>query len=991
MLQAATAVVLLLAAPMSGVAQQADPDLRSVPATTPQSEQMFASYEGQNVAAVEIAGQPNIDTASMESKFVQRPGEPFSKEKVNQTAAALKTAGKYDQVRIQVDPDANGVRVLLVLEPASYFGVYEFKGGAGYTYSRLLQVANYPTQTPYSAAEVERARNALLQFFREQGFFQVQIRSELQLDQAHRIVNVTFPITMGKRAKFGQVFIDGIPNDEQHQLEKSLRGIIARARQASVRPGAKYYQSNLSRAPLYLQTELQKKGLLGAEVQLAGADYNPQTNRADIHFNVKPGPKVTVDVTGARLWSWNRKKLLPMYQGAGVDEETVQEGQKALASYFQSKGYFDVKVDSDLKTSPTGDTILYHIAKQKKHKVDDINITGNTTLKSDDLRSHLTLQQKHLFSPGKFSDLLVRSSVKNLKSVYAAEGFATAQVVPIVKRDGGDIDITFAVTEGPRDVVSSIRVEGADTFPASQFAPQGLKLKPGEPYSAQHIAEDRTTIVANYLRAGYLTSSFRETANAVSKTEPHQIDVVYHVYEGPRVLAGELITLGRQNTRQRLIDIDTASIRPEQPLTETQLLTVGTKLYDHTGVFDWAQVDPKRMITTQTTEDVLIKVHEAKRNQIQYGFGFEMINRGGNVPNGTVALPTLPPVTNLQNFKTSQATFYGPRGNFQYTRNNVRGKSETISVTAFAGRLDQRAAFYYIDPILRWSPWKATTSLSYEKNEQNPIFSSQQEVGTFEMQRGIDAALKNVVFLRYSYSNTNLTHVLIPALVLPEDQHVRLSTIAGNFTRDTRDNPLDEHKGVLDSLELDLNSTKLGSSVNFAKLTAQAAWYKQTFHNIVLANSLRVGLAKPFAGSRVPLSEAFFSGGGNSLRGFPLDGAGPQRNVEVCPNGTTGCGVFIKVPGGGNQLLIINSEARIPVPLKQGLSIVPFYDGGNVFRRISFSDYSTSQYPYSNTLGVGLRYATPVGPVRIDLGYNLNNTVQGVSSTQYFISIGQAF
>src|SRR6185437_10985901 len=118
-----------------------------------------------------------------------------------------------------------------------------------------------------------------------------------------------------------------------------------------------------------------------------------------------------------------------------------------------------------------------------------------------------------------------------------------------------------------------------------------------------------------------------------------------------------------------------------------------------------------------------------------------------------------------------------------------------------------------------------------------------------------------------------------------EDRNVRLSTLAGNLTRDTRDNPLNEHSGVLRSLELNFNAKALGSSVNFAELVGQAAFYKQKFGGTVWANSIRIGLAQPFAKSFVPLSEEFFTGGGNSLRGFPLDGAGPQRPVGMHQRG----------------------------------------------------------------------------------------------------------
>jgi len=535
--------------------------------------------------------------------------------------------------------------------------------------------------------------------------------------------------------------------------------------------------------------------------------------------------------------------------------------------------------------------------------------------------------------------------------------------------------------------VSSLKIDGADTFPEAKFAPGGLKLAAGKPYSQKFVEADRANIVAHYFQAGYLTANFRETAAVASKNDPHHVNVVYHIYEGPQVFTQDVVTLGRQRTQQRLINRDVATIVPNHPLTETELLTAESELYNHTGVFDWAEVDPRRQITTQTKEDVLVKVHEAKRNTMTYGFGFEIINRGGSIPSGTVALPNLPPVGLPSNFTSSQKTFYGPRGTFQYTRNNVRGKGESLSATAFAGRLDQRVAGYYINPSFLWSKWGATTSILAERDEENPVYSSQVENGSLQVQRFLDQKKHDVFFMRYSFSQTDLTRILIPDLVLPQDQHVRLSTIAANFTRDTRDNPIDAHKGMLQSVELDFNTTKLGSSVNFAKLIEQTAYYRPVFHHIVWANSLRIGLAQPFANSRVPLSEAFFTGGGNTLRGFPLDGAGPQRQVQVCSSGSSTDCSYIPVPSGGNEQLIFNSEARIPVPIKQGLGLVVFYDGGNVFPTVGFHDFTSL---YTNNVGLGLRYATPVGPVRIDLGHNLN-PVPGVKSTQYFVSIGQAF
>ncbi|MFC5862295.1 POTRA domain-containing protein [Acidicapsa dinghuensis] len=958
-----------------------------MPKTAPFTEDTLSSYEGQTVTRVEIAGRPDLQFSQIAPLITQHAGESFSADKVQQSLQAVKTSGKYKEVQLQLTPDASGVRVIFVLEPAVYIGLFEFPGAQNFAYSRLVQVSNYEAQAPYNAEDVKREQQSLLRFFRQEGYFQATVDPEVKFDADHDVANIVFHVDLKHRAEFGSIVIAGATPEDSAKLNHDLQTFWARLHGAAIRPGKRYNHSTINHANNYLEKRLAKQGNLAADVKLSGAEYHASTNRADIHFIVKTGPVIDVEIKGAHLFSWTRKNLLPMYQGIPVDDESIEEGRQALLSYFQSKGYFNAAVGVQSNAGTQRDTVVYTINKEKKHRVPDVQFIGNKNIAEDELRSHVPLQESHFLSHGKYSEKLVRDSVKNIKALYQSEGFSDVAVVSKVKNDGGDITVSFHITEGQRDIVRSLTIDGADTFPRKDFAPDGLKLAEGKPYSQSLVESDRASIIAHYLQAGYLTSSFRQTATVASKNDRHHIDVVYHIYEGPRVYTGAIETLGRSHTQQRLIDEDVNTLHADAPMTESALLTAESRLYNHTGIFDWAEVDPKRSITTQTKEDAVVKVHEAQLNQITYGLGFEVINRGGSIPSGTVSVPGLPPVGLPSNFQTSQQTFYGPRGSFQYTRNNMRGKGESFSFTAFAGRLDQRGAMYYIDPNFFWSKWRSTFSISYEKNEENPIYSSQQELGSYQVQRTIDHAKADTVFFRYSFSKTNLTRVLIQDLVLPQDRNVRLSTLAANFTRDTRDNPLDAHKGMLDTVEIDVNDTHLGSSVDFAKLTAQAAYYKSSVRKIVFANSLRIGLAQPYSNSRVPLSEAFFTGGGNTLRGYPLDGAGPQRSVEVCPNGQPGCNQFINVPSGGNELLLVNSEARIPLPFKKGLGLVVFYDGGNVFPNVGFHNFTSL---YSNNVGLGLRYNTPVGPVRVDIGHNLN-PVQGINSTQYFVSIGQAF
>lgn len=965
----------------------------NVPQTAPFTAEMLSSYSGQTVASVEVAGQPSLKTAEFAPLLLQKKGQPFSQQNVEQTAAAIRTKGKFEAVRIQIEPEASGIRVLFIPEPAIYFGLFEFPGAGRFPYPRLLQVANFPEQKAFNETDVEQARRALLKFLNEQGYFHATVQPEAQVDAGHGVANILFDTGLGTPAKFDSTEIEGLSQREASTYEHKLQSTWARVRGAAIRSGRPYHYTTITRAQRYLQHQLQAQDLLSAQVRLAGAEYNPTTNLASIHFKVTPGMPTHVRIEGAHLWGWTRKSLLPFYQGVGVDPETVEEGRQALLSHFQDQGYFDAAVQSKLDNSAKDKTVIYQIAKGKKYRAGKVTLSGNTHISSSVLIPGIQVKKAHLFLHGKFSQNLVSQSVANLTDIYKSEGYESAQIKSNVVRSGRKVQVHFDIAEGPRDIVNSLTIQGNHTFHESDFAPHGLNIAVGKPYSQNSVEADRTSIMQHYLNAGYMTSSFRETASEVSKQKPTRIDVTYNIYEGPLVKTSNLISLGRKQTQQRLINEDLTSLRPDMPLTESDMLRSGTSLYNHPGVFDWAEVDPRRPVTTQTREDVLIKVHEAKRNEFTYGLGFEVINRGGSLPSGTVALPSLPPVGLPSNFTTSQKTFYGPRGTAQYTRNNIFGKGDSLSLTGFAGRLDQRGAVYLISPKLFWEAWQATTSLSIERNEENPIFSYQQELGSFQLQKPIDRSGKDLLFLRYSLNKTSLTRIVISQLVPEEDRNVRLSTLAANLTRDTRDNPLNEHSGVLRSLELDFNPKTLGSSVNFAKLVGQAAFYKQKFGGTVWANSIRIGLEQPFANSFVPLSEEFFTGGGNSLRGFPLDGAGPQRPVDICTNGASTCACpgpdcsSIQVPTGGNELLILNSEARIPLPFMNGLSIVPFYDGGNVFPIVGFHDFISL---YSNNAGLGLRYNTPVGPIRIDVGRNLN-PIDGISATQYFVSIGQAF
>lgn len=949
------------------------------------------SYEGQNVSSVELAGRPSLNLRTLEPLIAQKENTKYSQKQIEESIAALKKEGNFEDVNTEITPEANGLRVLFVLQPAYYFGIFEFPEAAKrYPYSRLLQASNYPRQEPYTEGRVKQAESNLLDFFHQNGYFTATVEPRLQTDETRKIVNVNFVVRLGRHAKYGEILLTGIPKSQVKYLAHSLTTIRARIKGAYLKPGKPYSFKQVQNAITYLQGQLGKQQYLAGGVKLVSAVYNPQTNRANVTFNVVQGPKIDIKIAGAHVWGRTQKKLIPMYQESSVDPDLVHEGEQNLASYFQSKGFFDVKVRSDIRQGPQGTKILYQITKGPRGKVSEIEIHGNQKYSDKQLESRLAVSEAKwylpFFSHGKFSDQLLRTSVNNLEKFYQSVGYRDAKVTPSVKNDNEHLTIIFQVDEGTRDIVDSLKLAGNKSLTEGELAPKGLNLEPGKPFSTDLLNKDRDRIVATYLDKGFLTMAFRARVTPL-KSDPHRIQVVYSIEEGPQVYTSVLAQLGAPHTRPEIVARN-ANIKVGKPLSETSLLEGESALYT-LGVFDWASVDTKRPITDQSQADVLIKLHEAKRNMITYGAGFEVTNRGGSVPGGTVAVPGIPAVGLPSNFKTSQQTFWGPRGSIQYTRNNFRGRAETVNVGMFAGRLDQRATVGWLNPNFWNSIWSTNLSASIERSSENPIFTSRLGNVTYQFQRYLDAKRSKTVFIRYSFSRTSLTNFLVPELVLPEDRNVRLSTIAGSYSRDTRDNVLDAHRGIYQSFEIDLNPSALGSNTNFSRFLGQVAYYKPVFgKSTVWANSIRLGLEQAFAGAHIPLSESFFSGGGSTLRGFPLNGAGPQRSVPVCgnPADPTTC-AQISVPVGGPQLLILNSELRFPLGIMKNLGGAAFYDGGNVFRKLGFGSFTDD---YTNSVGFGLRYATPVGPVRIDIGH-LVNQIPGVKSTQLFITLGQAF
>jgi len=404
-----------------------------------------------------------------------------------------------------------------------------------------------------------------------------------------------------------------------------------------------------------IKKELGKQNYLANTVKVTPPNYHPDTNRADVSIQVNTGPEVEIRVVGAKL-SWipflasrKKKKSITIFEEASVDPDLVTEGERNLTSFFQQKGFFDVKVTTNFQQQNGKIFLVYHIVKGRKHVVEDISFRGNHHLSNSDLMGQVAVKKKHLpvFSRGAFSNKLLKTSLSGIEALYKDNGFEQVKVTPDVVDREPKLYVTFNVAEGDRTVVGSLKVAGNNRLSLAQLRPKkGFELDAGKPFSPRRMSEDRNKLAAKYLDKGFLNS---EVKTIVSRhaDDPHEVDVTYQVTEDQQVRISRVVNLGEEHTKLDLIHVST-KLAPEEPLSEGQLLAAESKLYD-LGIFDWASVGPRKQITNQSQEEALVKVHESKRNTITYGFGFAIQGLEGNSLPGSVALPRLPTVNTLGN------------------------------------------------------------------------------------------------------------------------------------------------------------------------------------------------------------------------------------------------------------------------------------------------------------------------------------------------------
>lgn len=704
---------------------------------------------------------------------------------------------------------------------------------------------------------------------------------------------------------------------------------------------------------------------------------------------------------------------------------------------------------AELATRTVG--VKYLVDLNRKLKLNDIRIEGTDELTIEDVQSVLDSQEANIlgfiplfgYGRGYTSEELIRQDQATILSLMRELGFRNASVS--VRRGvsitGDELILTFVVDEGVPTRINNVKIEGNKEISEATLQTVLPNLI-GKNFSRARARNGVRALAEYYSNQGYydarVTYAVEELPDGGNPLED-LVNVVYKIEnEGKKVFIDRVFVNGNEMTKDSAI-LKTATLRPDRVLRAADIFSTEQNLYS-TNAFRRAEVriEPAGVRDDGNRRtDVIINVEEERPRLITYGGGFSTeegafgffdirhYNLFGNLFQGGARVR----VGRRQ--QIAQIDFLNPRflrdgrnrdGSIRYSPLTFSAQYQRDStVTRFFRSTFDRGTFGIVQRI---------------DNEGNPIDEFGRKTGSptinrltlsAETSRTISQKNRSILFARYRFEDVRLFNVnslLIKDLLVP-DARIRISGFGVTFVRDTRENcsiryslleiiargepgePCrynagDPTRGDYLTAEYNVSLPTLGANIGFNKFQASYNRYYTVpaLKNTTFAARAVLGLANVFSrGERfnsaqfpdldgiLPISERFFAGGSQTLRGFEFESAGPR--AVIVPEGvfrnSKNEPVFLSpftIPFGGNALAIVNLEAR--VPLTKSIRAVPFYDGGNVFRRVG-DIFNPPDVPdsdvfrrnlralWSHTVGLGLRIKTPVGgEFGIDYGYLLN-------------------
>jgi outer membrane protein assembly complex protein YaeT len=960
---------------------------------------MVAPPAGAIVTRVEFHADSGVDTTSLDQSIAVKVGERLSLRNVQSSVKSLFATGNFRDIRVDSSPAGNGVAVVFALYTNFRVSSIDFDGLNGADRDRAVRVLTFHLADVLSLNAVDHGAVAVQELLKRSGYLDATVDPETSFVRPQSRAAVIFHVTRGTKAIVGTVTIDGdiAPFTIPQLISKMKRG-----------PG-KSFELDESR----LDADRMRQWLLHqdyrkATVRYVSNTYDPATHTVALRYSATTGPVVKVAVTGFPPRSL--RGILPFRRNQPYSEDAIDRAAGAIVTNLQQRGYYNATVDTEESLKNNVWTSTFHVNPGQQFRLAAVSFTGNEKISDKTLQGVVStsasggikgLIASLLRRPQGITREQIAADRETLEAYYRLHGFLTAVAgTPVVNTNAstGAMTVDFPVTEGPQTMVASLGIEGNEQVPTKNLP--ALTLKVGDALNPTAERNDVLALQSYYSDRGNaeVQVHVREEVSA-DKTS---VRVVYTVAEGPKVALGTVTVRGNSYTNSNVVS-RTAELEKGQPFSYTSILEAQQRLY-RLGIFQRVDIQPDQANTSTANRNVTITVAEGKDLTIAGALG------GTSPITGNTGANTVAPLVSAS-----------------IAHRNLFGTGRYLGLELIYAPPNRQDVFLtYREPFIgRFDlPIQVT---AFQSDDFRPHTHLRQRGGFIEATR--IARYQTRWTLRYEYRIAECIVekpagdlcALAKSAILPglnrDATNVAISSITPTFFWDKRDDPLNPHRGFFTTASAEYAFPLVAANARFLKEFTQTSWYLPVSERSTFAMSARMGLIQdlgvgtrtdPVTGevsvtSGVPLSERFTAGGDTSDRAYALDLLG-----TACPTPASiaaGCKPTLidifdptrdtttTAPIGGRALFIFNAEYRFPIAGPIGAQV--FVDAGNTFAETSvrFGDLKYG-------VGTGLRYLSPVGPVRFDLGYKLKRQILRFNPNgdavyekpyAYFITLGYAF
>ena len=990
------------------------------PATRPEAvSSSVPEWEGFPVRRISFEGVSAARLGPVAGHLAQTVGAPLTAENLKRSLRQLYASGLYDTLEVEGMHEADGVALVFHGDPRTFIGTIGVDGATGpITNTQLDRASQLEAGTRLTAAKISRALDQMRVTLEENGYHRASIAQTVTPHPDRQLADIVFRVTSGPRARVGTFTVTG---DSGMKVEEFRR-------LAHLRTGAHVDHDTVNRALDGVLREYQHQGRLEAEVKLESASYDQNEDVVNFRFSANRGPVVKVVVEGASIDPERAKRIIPIYEEGGVDEDLLNEGSRRLRDYYQRLGFFDAKVDHERQSAGSDEvTIAYTVRLGPRRRVAKVSITGNHYFDTATLMNLLSVHAADVLDHhGLYSQALVSADVSALETVFKDNGFAQVKVTPETSAletvaaenpppaAGGQpaiapstrLTVTYHIAEDTQAHVGDVRIEGNQQIPTGTLLAL-MNTTPGQMLSPRNLAGDQDALATAYYSRGFDQATVNVTEQA-EPSDPGWVDVVFHIDEGEQIFVRDVLVAGLHFTRPETIS-GAIAVHSGEPLNKAALSDTERNLYAF-SLFNEVDTAVQNPTGSEPKKTVLVQVEEARRWALTYGFGFEaQTGRPQNNCAGAFAAG----VACSPNGKTGVS----PRVLAKITRNGLFGRAQSASLQGTYGLLEQSIGLEYQVPHFEGNQnFGFTFSGGYANSLDVSTYVASRLEGALRLSQNFTSPgsflskantfIYEVDFRRVKVDASTLQ--VYPGELAELSTAARVGGPAFTWIRDTRDLPMDARRGTYTSFQEFLSDRLFGAQAEFNRIdTSNSSYYSFRKGQFVVARNTRYGQERAFGNGSselIPLPERLYAGGPVSLRGFSQNAAGP-RDPE------TGYQI------GGAGTLTNSTELRLPPPtlpwLGNTVSFVVFHDMGNVFTNardawasalrvrqpdsdacrnaVASTSNPTSYDPagtgpitstgqqgpcsfndFSHTLGAGLRYHTPVGPIRFDFSYNLN-------------------